>query len=166
MGMDLTGAGGEISFNIFAWAKVLDLAQQYGWEPAGTEAPDFEVKDEDGNVDHELSEQLSCRAEDWDGNYSTNDFQSVTEHDAANIADALERALDDIPDFDANEKTKEYTLDDPPANAAARAVLAGTGGPLVGPDDSLDPREFLGGQEKRKVRDFISFCRAGGFLIA
>jgi hypothetical protein len=69
-------------------------------------------------------------------------------------------------DDDAGEKTKEYTLDDPPANAVARALLAGTGGPLVGPDDSLGPREFLSGEDKRKVKDFISFCRAGGFLIA
>ena len=165
MGMDLSGAGGDMWFSIFAWAKVLDLAEQYGCEPAGTEAPDLEVTDKDGNVDHALTQQFSGRDEDWGGNYCTNDFQRVTDHDAANIAHALARALDDIPDSDAGGKMKEYTLDDPPANAAARALLAGAGGTLVGPDDSLDPREFLGGREKQKVKDFIAFCRAGGFFI-
>jgi hypothetical protein len=33
-------------------------------------------------------------------------------------------------------------------------------------DHEQHTRAFLSGEEKQKVKDFISFCRAGGFLIA
>lgn len=143
MGMDLHGAGGYFRFDVIAWAKVLELARQYGWEPAGTELPE----------------------EDWNGGYDTNAFQRVTDEDAANIAAALERALDDVPDFSRGGKTKEYTPEDPPTHPVMRALVMAVGGPLVGPDDSPSPVEFFAGVRKDKIREYIAFCRAGGFVI-
>jgi hypothetical protein len=166
MSMSLRGARGHLDFNIVAWGEVLRLAQQYGWEPAGTEAPDVQVRDEKGNIDREMTAQYTWAPDDWDAaNYFTNDFQRVTDQDAASIADALERGLDDIPDFDTGEKTREYTPDDPPAHPTIRALVEAGMGPVIGPDDSLSPAEFFSGHGKQKVKDFVAFCRAGGFLI-
>jgi hypothetical protein len=50
------------------------------WKPAGTKAP------------------RGVKAAKWDGTYVTNDGQVVLAEDAANLADALERAMQD--DFD------------------------------------------------------------------
>jgi hypothetical protein len=165
MGMDLHRAGGDFWFNIFSWGQVLELAQQYGWEPAGTEMQPTEVLDADGNIDHELTDQFMAIREDWDGNYVTNDWQHVSDDDAAHIADALERALDDIPDFDSGEKAKKFTPDEPPVNPVARALLAAGFKPFVASNDLLSPVEFFSGEGKQKIRDFIDYCRAGGFEI-
>ena len=62
MGMDLTGAGGTERFSVTSWCKVLELAFEYGWRPAGTQAPTFQQAD-DGTAE---------TAEDWSGTYLTN----------------------------------------------------------------------------------------------
>src|ERR1700752_5544387 len=36
--------------------------------------------------------------DEWDGNYLTNDGQMIKAQDALSLANALEKALDDIPD--------------------------------------------------------------------
>ena len=73
-----------------------------------------------------MIEQLSPNSDEWDGNYVTNDFQWVTDEDAVNFADALERAC------------------------AA----------------TLEGEEELGSGFIGYLREFITFCRAGGFTIA
>ncbi|MHC4179549.1 MAG: hypothetical protein ACYSWU_18715 [Planctomycetota bacterium] len=74
---------GWFRFDVTEWKHVLELAEQHGWKPMGTQAsdrgPDFP------------------RPEDWDGGYFTSDYQTVTVHDARNLADALERAIPDLP---------------------------------------------------------------------
>ena len=47
MGMDLVGREGDFQFNMFAWENALRLAEMYGWEPAGTLAPEPRVMDEE-----------------------------------------------------------------------------------------------------------------------
>lgn len=164
MGMDLSGEGGYYRFSNVAWGKVLELARQYGWEPAGTMAPPSTVHNADGTVDMELTQGYRKAYANWDGNYHINARQWVTDEDAANIADALERALDDIPDFDTDEKVKEYTPDTPTGDPVLQMLAQmGLGG--VGPDDSLSPVEFFSGAAKEKVWGFIAYCRAGGFSI-
>ena len=81
MGKDLHSKSGDWWYwtNI-AWDKILSLAQTYGWESAGTEQPPYSLS--------------SC----WEGQYITNDGQLVTAVDAKAIGNALENALDDIPD--------------------------------------------------------------------
>ena len=37
MGMDLDGKGGYFRFSNVSWRKVLELAYEYGWKPAGTD---------------------------------------------------------------------------------------------------------------------------------
>jgi hypothetical protein len=146
MGVDLSGAGGHQRFSHMSWHKVLDLACEYGWQPAGTELPRWH--DETGA----LIEQWSLDANEWDGGYSSNDGQYVTDEDAAHIADALQRALEDIPDFDTGERWAEYGPADQLTDPLARALM-------------MPSLEFFSGEAKQHVRDFIAFCRAGGFCI-
>src|SRR5919112_6036717 len=98
MGVDIGGAGGDRWFSWTAWENLLDLAHEYGWEPAGTEPPQWIATNPDGSIDHEMTAMYSRSKENWDGSYFSNDGQYVTDEEAASIADALERALDDIPD--------------------------------------------------------------------
>jgi hypothetical protein len=84
MGFDLVSHtdGSYFRWNLIDWPKVLELGRMFGWRPAGT------IRyAEDGSPDP-----------GWDGGYVTNDLQVVSAEDAAALADALERALDDIPD--------------------------------------------------------------------
>ena len=133
MGMDLKGKGGRFRFDIFRWSAVLTLARNNGWEPTGT------ILEDDP---------------DWQGHYDTNDGQLVTAVDAGRLADALERALPDIPNHDALEhKTRGVDL------------------PGLGPTRLIDAREHLSsvelfsGDRKEQLRKFILYCRAGSFQI-
>jgi hypothetical protein len=66
------------------WAKALELARLYGWQPLGTRpTPGFD---------------FSNLGADWLGTYMTNDGQVVSAEDAYALAAALERSLDDIPE--------------------------------------------------------------------
>ena len=160
MGMDLRGAGGAEWFSVTSWRKVLELAHEYGWKPAGTE-PCRWYDAETG----ELDEQMSPDPDEWDGTYFSNDLQYVTDEDAANIADALERALDDIPDFDTAEKWVELTPSNTPPSYPLERAMVEQGLEVFGPNLSLTSVEFFSGEAKQKVKDFISYCRAGGFCI-
>jgi hypothetical protein len=160
MGMDLNGAGGVQRFSNTSWRKMLELAYEYGWKPAGTE-PGQWVDPSTG----ELIEQLSPDPDEWDGNYRTNASQWVTDEDAAHIADALEQALDDIPDFDTDEKWVEYEPTDLPTSPVERSLVEQRLA-VSGPNESLSSLEFFSGEGKQKVRDFVAYCRAGTFFIA
>lgn len=153
MGMDLLGRGVDFHFNWTNWRRVLELAYRYGWVPAGTELDHF------GKVDEELAEQYRHPYEDWDGTYFGNSFQWVTAEDAANIAQALERALEDIPD------------EDTVSELAARLSFELEGAGVRSIDKELEKRisvlDWFSGEEgKQFLREFIAFCRVGGFRIA
>jgi hypothetical protein len=77
---------------------------------------------------------------DWDGRYFGNEFQWVTEEDARNMADALERAVEEPEEGD-----KEF-------------VWVTKGEP--GEDDKIDC-VF----SNRYVAEFAWFCRQGEFRI-
>jgi hypothetical protein len=84
--------------------------------------------------------------------YFVNDGQRVSAEDARNLADALERALPDIPDHDALiHKTFEH-----PGSPGMR---------LLALDTPASPYEWFSGDKKRYVREFIAYCRQGGFEI-
>ena len=96
------------------------LAYKYGWKPMGTKAPEI---------------YGPCVTLDWEGQYYSNNHQIVTRNDAAAMADALESALDDIPDSDGGEDWKSNLF----------IAFSGDG--------------------KQQLRDFIKFCRNGDFVI-
>ncbi len=93
-------------------------------------------------MDYEATEREAAGNEHWSGTYFSNNYQYITDEDATNIADALERALDDIPEFDTDEKLREYS------------------------PDKLSPAiDYFSGKAKQQVEDFMTYCRAGGFVI-
>jgi hypothetical protein len=73
------------------WSQLLQLAEDYGWQPDGTIQMDLKTDE--------------VRPER--GGYFTSDYQRVTDTDAANMATALERALPDITGADNKEWVRE-----------------------------------------------------------
>lgn len=107
MGYDLTNAkNDEFHFNIHSWSPIFQMGMAAGWQPAGTLAPaPF--------VDEDTGETLGVWDDDeWDGTYFSNDRQRVTDADARAWADALERALDDIPDLHTMPMIVSYVPDE------------------------------------------------------
>jgi len=71
----------EFHVTTWHWRPLLRLAEKYGWEHPGTLRPFDYPKDKE-----------------WNGNYWWNSGQIVTNEDAKNLAQALERSLVHIPD--------------------------------------------------------------------
>ena len=109
-----------------SWIKLLSLGLFYGWQPLGTRVPS-------------MSEIHGFNIESWDGSYLTNDGQIVVAADARSLGTALERALDDIPDFNLDYYFSDLS--------------------------KVNPFEYFAGDEKSHLVDFIKFCRLGSFLI-
>jgi hypothetical protein len=136
-------------------SKALELAQAYGWKPLGTRLP--------------LVPGLGNLNALWNGIYLTNDGQIVLAEDALGLAEALNRALVDIPDqgdaFDWNPKL--WREDDLPPwlSPAERAQLEEGLMEHIPDGFGMHPFEFFAGAEKRHLIDLIRFCRLGSFRI-
>lgn len=89
MGYDLYSAKGKFHWTVYDWSNVLKLANEFGWQPAGTEAPP-PVYDESGQIVYDSPSN-------WEGDYFSNDSQRVTDDDAKQLAIALEAALFHAP---------------------------------------------------------------------
>ncbi|HEX6033341.1 MAG TPA: hypothetical protein VFY83_02860, partial [Anaerolineales bacterium] len=109
-----------------SWTKVLSLGMFYGWQPMGTRVPS-------------MTEIHGFHDEAWDGTYLTNDGQIVVAEDALSLGLALEKSLDDIPDFNLDHYSPDLS--------------------------KINPFEYFAGDEKDRLKDFIKFCRLGSFLI-
>ena len=105
MGYNLIGAHNDFRVGSGTWGRILRVALDHGWEPAGTLAPNIGSHDENGEW---VPDDIGSA---WDGTYFFNNYQIVTEEDAAALANALERALPDIPDADPGV---ESVFDDRP----------------------------------------------------
>jgi hypothetical protein len=82
-------SGDRFPLDLLDWPELLALAYVYGWQPTGTLEP-FSY---DPIEDYESL--CGCL---WDPmEYAADAYQWVKEEDAANMADALERALEDLP---------------------------------------------------------------------
>jgi len=77
MRMDLVRENEVYSIGAAYWAESLDLAEAFGWRPAGTL--------------HPLVQWSAGR--EWDGNYWANDWQRVTDEDAHQLGVALYKAV-------------------------------------------------------------------------
>lgn len=136
------------------WAKALELARVYGWQPKGTQPP--------------ASLDLYGLNTDWLGTYLTNDGQIVKAEDANLLAAALEKALDDIAD--SNPKMKwdaELWVEDLPEwlSPEERAMIEEELEDGLLDILGVEPLEFFAGDEKRHLKAFIRFCRLGSFEI-
>ena len=88
MGMGLTGGGGYFRFSIHGWRAAQELAHEHGWEPAGTEPPEFTVYAVgSGTVNEEATRAERQRHADWDGGYFWNEYQVESHPDVHSIDD-------------------------------------------------------------------------------
>ncbi len=139
--MDLCGAGGYFACNHQGWRDMLDVACLHGWVPAGTLAPSMN--------------EAGPWEGPWSGSYCYNEGQWVTDEDALALAEALDRTLPDIPDEDVIAD-KMVVCGRLPDGTELRGFKPGVETSLV---------ERLSGRAKPRLREFIAFCRAGGFAI-
>jgi hypothetical protein len=152
MTINVCGAAGEMEFTHTSWGYLLQLAEEYDWEPYGTLPPRI-GRLTDPHIPEEAWEYEEHP--EWGGGYHSNDFQSVTDEDAANLVAALERALPDISDEDLMAAYETTTPE-----------VAALGLRAFPSDLEVDPREWFSGPSKHKVQRFIEFCKAGGFTIS
>jgi hypothetical protein len=147
MGMDLYGDHGDERVNCWRWQCILLLGLKYGWEPRGTEPPDPENSDhedsededfDDEDFDHEDSSFEDFDPKEWDGNYDSNCGQTVTADDAAALANAVERALPDIPNHVCGSSSDVF-----------KTLFETLSGP----------------EEKNRLIEIIAFLRKGSFAI-
>lgn len=140
VGFDLTSeSGAERRVSGAGWALLLNVAESYGWSPLGSQAPD------------------GARADEWSGDYDSNDGQRVTREDAASMAEAFAAALTD-PERHARQAAISRELDRAVHAMEIEAFGEDEVGPYVeNPDPEVVPDDLL--------RDFIGFLRAGAFRI-
>jgi hypothetical protein len=137
------------------WAKALELARSYGWQPVGTRP----------SAEFDFCELGAS----WGGTYLTNDGQIVKSEDACSLAAALERSLDDIPDTvqKTDWETGPWLEDDLPEWLSPQEIELTEDELQDGLLDIMgtDPRVFFAGGEKHHLVHFIKFCRLGSFEI-
>jgi hypothetical protein len=137
------------------WAKALELARLYGWQPAGTRPMP--------GID------LSKLGAEWHGTYLTNDGQVVESGDALALAAALERSLEDISesrveaDWDF-EAWRRYELPEWLSPDERELVEEGLQEGLLD-ISGTDALEFFAGEERYHLGQLVRFCRLGSFEI-
>lgn len=141
MSIDVMNDAGGLQFNHRYWEGLFGLACIYGWKPRGSVKPSYWIDEVHGK---------------WDCNdYFSNGGQEVAKNDSHEFANALERALDHIPDDDDTSNL--------PPGAPSLDTL------ILESDDffrpTSDPRFLFGGRMADLIRVFIRFCRHGGFTI-
>lgn len=174
--------GAECILDPVGWAEMLLLARHLGWNPAGTLPSELWNDPEYG-----------AKGAIWPGAYNTNDMQIVDTQDALNLAAALERGLDDIPDIHhitylEPDSPKHFDTPETPDSVAdfvehlGNALLsipnsvfqsAAAGDESIwralesdGKESSTLPRlleKFAG--NKGYIIELIAFCRTGAFTI-
>ena len=70
------------------WYECLDVAKASGWIPAGTLHPIADL-----SSSKVTPEEKTRRQREWEGGYTTTDWQRVTDFDAYALAMALYRAI-------------------------------------------------------------------------
>lgn len=162
MGQDLYGVGGYFRFNWIGWRQALALAWNSAWKPAGTEPNEeyIRMRYECADPPVEVDEAVARHVAEWDGNYLMNAFQRVTADDARRLADALERALPDVPHHDAMAPYKPRAMVLQSMQEVADILTGKRQATTANPYEW-----FSGGQGRQKLADFIRYCRAGTFEI-
>jgi hypothetical protein len=127
------------------WQKLMNLAQIYGWNPAGTTAPSHWQPEEN---------------EDWNGGYDMFIGELVSDVDARALADALTDALDDLPDNAMPDRIIETEIEEIDREGEVSISFH-----IIEPNKSLNLFETFGGQYKSELKTFIRFAQKGGFYI-
>ena len=148
MGYDLYANKGKIEyhrFNIWAWGRVLDFAEHFGWKPAGT------------CIQQTFEESDSDRPIPWEGSYFSNDGQTVIEDDAHGLAKAMRLGLKEWTKLHDNLEDDNGQTLMPLDDNDFEERIAGT--PFEELQFGSDP-----GWPKY-LEDFAVFCEQGSFRI-
>ncbi len=152
MGMDLYRGKDYFRCNTLAWHALLEAAMTYGWEPMGT-GP--------------------CRGylkKDWDGScaYWGNDGQLFYARDAKNLATALEIFLT-TPEAPQLRRTKRQREVLSAGRGVARFVqsLVNTFSKPTRKSkaNQRNAPQRLTDDQRKYIKQFISYCRKGSFRI-
>jgi hypothetical protein len=93
MAYTLQGTQGDFVLRESDFPQLLRLAIFYGWKPEGTKNPEH------------------IEIDKWDRNeYLNREGQFVKKTDAFSLSNALEQSLQDIPDYDCNDKNWQIEL--------------------------------------------------------
>ena len=138
MGFDFTSETGTTEqIRGGGWSLLLYAAESYGWLKLGTLPPE------------------GVKPEEWEGDYATNDGQSVRASDAVALAEAWERLLLD-PQRVLKVRALQVQMDEDLRRLAKEQY-------------GVDlPPEPDGGEypiDEEYLRTLIQFCRLGGFRI-
>jgi hypothetical protein len=128
------------TFDWWFWELLLFMALSYGWQPLGTV-----LLDPDGEI-----------VKDWCGSYFSNDHQVVAVEDATALANALVKAVDDIPFQEKLVPVDKFILE-----AWSGKLPDG----LEIPDTSIYNLLFLPSWARQTIVDFITLCKNGSFII-
>ncbi len=109
------------TFHEFDWRPLLLLAQFYGWLPFG----------------------MTNHVENKINGYCSNDWSIVENGDASNLADALEKAVNDLQE--SSMVIQQVN------NLTSREKLL---------------KNFSGIEMRNMIMKFIDFCRLDGFIIS
>jgi hypothetical protein len=176
MGFDLTSIsdGSYFRFSQVRWYKLLELAQEYGWQPMGVEiAPGHLI----------------------DGGYRDN-LGTVIAEDAISLAQALDRALDDISEEATGGAKSIHISETKLTEDEIQGVFDNIRKMGIGTDESgiafvlirdldwdmyyhkkpepagaiinnfmLSPVDTFSGSKKQQLREFIDFCNKGAFRL-
>ncbi|MBS0010580.1 MAG: hypothetical protein U5L72_10400 [Bacteroidales bacterium] len=156
MGYDLHCRTADFRFGICDFPKVLKLALCFDWIPKGT---------------IEWDDEKNCEKV---GGYLYNEYQYVTPEDAFELAEALERALEQLPELNSTGEPMRYprtlVIGDEPFGTIVRGIFAESEMGLYIPDQEERSRllyEFGNKDDRDYLREFVAFCRIGtGFTIS
>ena len=152
MNVDLIGYGSSLSLGLGYWSTLFFLGEAFGWEPAGTLYP---INPQDSDLSYPDDDYAGPR-----GTYLGDEFNRVTDADAAAWVAALNRALDAF----GGKMTSEQ------AETVRKIVRGERPYGLCDDLDDLFPEEppdmalvipALAGL----VRKFVELASRGGFLI-
>ena len=172
MGYDLINSKGFFRFNFYEWRCVLTLAKHYGWEPMGTVMPEETAKLLMGDRGSD-EEGVQGFIQNWEGNYDSNSHQLVVKEDALNLALALMKAMEVLPDERSivDEFSTNVSIDDIKNSSCSDEDIMSAVAEIIfrGNEKSIDPLSaincFSGLESKKYLGKFIQYCMHGGFDI-
>ena len=162
MGMDLHGEGGTERLNNTSWYQLLRLASEYGWQPAGTQENEdfFRMRLEASDMpEDEIERTVALSKLEWDGDYFFNNYQIVTDDDARGLAEALTRALEELPSDNLLEVYEEKMA---VTTNTGKEIVVATLPSIIA--DEAKPAHYWSGSAAR-IRGLITFFEAGSFMI-
>jgi hypothetical protein len=131
---------GKASFHISqdGWGKLLELGQRHGWQPAGTEPPQWN----DPHIEGAYADQNGI-------------YTSVNDVDARALGAALARALSNLPGPRIQRPAAKVSVADPLPSAGKRGP--GSSSPAA--------KSELSGEDEAQTTEFVAFARQGRFSV-